>query len=40
MAHYILRAKLSKKAFKRYVNDPQDCEGPIKAIVGAVGMTI
>ena len=40
MAHYMLMAKLSNEAFKGYVNDPQDREGPIKAIVGAVGMTM
>ena len=40
MAHYMLRAKLSNEAFKGYVNDPQDREGPIKAIVSAVGMTM
>ena len=40
MAHYMLRAKLSNEAFKGYVNDPQDREGPIKAIVNAVGMTM
>ena len=40
MAHYIIRAKLSNEAFKGYVNDPQDRERPIKAIVSAVGMTM
>ena len=40
MAHYMLRAKLSNEAFKGYVNDPQDREGPIKAIVSAVGMAM
>ncbi len=40
MAHYMLRAKGSNEAFKGYVDDPQDREGPIKAIVSAVGMTM
>ena len=40
MAHYMIKAKLSNEAFKGYVNDPQDREGPIKAIVSAVGMTM
>ena len=40
MAHYMLRAKGSNEAFKGYVDNPQDREGPIKAIVSAVGMTM
>ena len=40
MSLYMTRAKLSNEAFKGYVNDPQDREAAVQALMSAAGVTM